>query len=81
MLFERRQREGLLDGTIRVAFRHWRRPQVVAGHRYRIGAGAGVIPVERVDVVAYEQITESDAEPVHAVHARRGAHRSADDEQ
>ncbi|HYW90256.1 MAG TPA: hypothetical protein VFB50_20970 [Chloroflexota bacterium] len=61
MLFERRLREGLLDGSIRVAFRRWRRPQVVAGHHYRLGAGAGVSPVLRVEVVSAEDITEIDA--------------------
>jgi hypothetical protein len=30
MLFERRLREGLHDGSIRLGFRRWRRPQVVA---------------------------------------------------
>ncbi len=58
MLFEKRLRDGLTDGSIRVAFRRWRRPQVVVGHRYRLGAAAGVVPVTRVDLV--DSIVDED---------------------
>lgn len=34
MLFERRLREGIHEDRIVLAFRRWRRCQVVAGHRY-----------------------------------------------
>jgi hypothetical protein len=37
VLFERRLREGIQDGSVTLAFRRWRRCQVVAGHRYRTG--------------------------------------------
>jgi len=50
LLFERRLQAGLLDGTIRVAFRRWRRAQVVAGRQYRSPIGMiDVLDVSRVD--------------------------------
>jgi hypothetical protein len=61
VLFESRLRNGLLDGSITVAFRRWRRPQVVAGHRYRLGFGAGMIGVESVGRVDAASLTEADA--------------------
>ena len=61
MLFEKRLRDGLADGTISVAFRRWRRAQVVAGGSYRLGAGAGVVGVESVHVVPSDAITAADA--------------------
>src|SRR5215510_7549891 len=61
MLFEKRLRDGLVDGSVRLAFRRWRRPQVVPGGQYRLGAGAGVVRVTSVDVVAPEAITVDDA--------------------
>lgn len=59
MLFEQRLRDGLRDGTITVAFRRWRRPQVVAGHHYR--TGIGMVCAEAIDQVTPEQITEVQA--------------------
>lgn len=59
MLFERRLREGIADGTISVAFRRWRRPQVVAGRRYR--TGLGLVEVSAVDVVTPAEVTDADA--------------------
>jgi hypothetical protein len=47
--FELRLRQGLVDGSIDVCFRRWRRSQVVAGHRYR--SMVGLVLVEEVDVV------------------------------
>jgi hypothetical protein len=38
VLFERRLREGIHRGDVTVAFRRWRRRQVVPGNRYRTGA-------------------------------------------
>lgn len=37
--FEGRFRAGIQDGTVTVTFRRWKRPQAVAGHRYRTTAG------------------------------------------
>lgn len=59
MLFEPRLRQGLADGSITLAFRRWRRPQVVAGHRYR--TGSGMVEAEAVDVVAPDAITADQA--------------------
>src|SRR5262245_41960311 len=59
VLFERRLREGIADGTISVAFRSWRRLQVVAGRRYR--TGTGLAEVTAVEVVTAPDITDADA--------------------
>lgn len=53
--FEQRLREGLHDGRITVAFRRWRRSQVVAGHTYR--TGQGMVLAEAVDVITPADIT------------------------
>lgn len=49
MQFEPRLRQGLVDRSIDVCFRRWRRPQVVAGNRYR--SMVGMVRVDEVDVV------------------------------
>jgi len=59
MQFEPRLRHGLADGTITMAFRRWRRPQVVAGHQYR--TGLGMVAAETVDVVEPADITLAQA--------------------
>ena len=59
VLFERRLREGIRDGTITMAFRRWRRRQVVAGRRYR--TGDGLVEVEAIDPVEARSITEPEA--------------------
>jgi biotin operon repressor len=53
--FEPRLRQGLHDGSITVAFRRWRRSQVVAGHQYR--TGQGMVLAEAVDVITPADIT------------------------
>src|SRR5919198_2482095 len=60
MLFERRLRDGIEDGSITVAFRRWKRPQVVAGGRYRTGTGM-IVEVESVDLVEESAISARDA--------------------
>jgi hypothetical protein len=67
VLFEPRYREGIADGSITLTFRRWRRPQAVAGRRYRTSAGR--IEVEAVDVVAAADVTDDDA--------RRAGHPTA----
>jgi hypothetical protein len=57
--FEARLREGIHDGSITLAFRSWRRCQVVAGHQYRTGADMAL--AESVDVVEPSGITAADA--------------------
>src|SRR5262249_60001397 len=59
MLFERSLREGIRNGTITVAFRRWRRPQVTAGHRYR--TGTDMIEMSSVHIVAPASVTRQDA--------------------
>src|SRR5207244_798680 len=59
VLFEPRLRLGIADGTITVAFRRWKRPQVVAGHRYR--TGTDIIEMDAVDVIDAAALTDADA--------------------
>jgi hypothetical protein len=56
MQFEPRLRQGLHDGSITVAFRRWRRPQVVAGHQYR--TGAGMVQAEAISAITPADITD-----------------------
>lgn len=58
MRFEQRLRDGIHGGTITVAFRRWQRHQVVAGGRYR--TGAGMVIVDAVGIVRPEKITARD---------------------
>lgn len=57
MQFEPRLRHGLRDGSITVAFRRWRRVQVVEGHQYR--TGAGLVLAESVEAISPDDITPS----------------------
>lgn len=59
MLFEQRLRDGLHNGTITVAYRRWRRSQVLAGHRYR--TGRDLVQVEAVDRVEAADIDAAAA--------------------
>ncbi|WP_188189261.1 hypothetical protein [Nonomuraea sp. SYSU D8015] len=58
MLFERRLREGVQDGSITLAFRRWKRAQVKAGGRYRMGEGL-LAEVTSVEIVT--DVTDEDA--------------------
>lgn len=55
MQFEPRLRHGLRGGSITVAFRRWRKVQVVAGHQYR--TGAGLVLAESIEVISPGNIT------------------------
>src|SRR5215472_18905219 len=57
MRFEARLREGIEHGQIVLAFRRWKRSQVVAGHRYR--TGTGLVEVDAVDVVTPADIDQT----------------------
>src|SRR5689334_13661854 len=59
MLFAPRFRPGILDGSITLTFRRWKRPQAIAGHRYR--TPAGMLEVEEVSIVDAAAITPADA--------------------
>jgi biotin operon repressor len=61
VLFEKRLRDGIHSGRITLAFRRWRRSQVVAGHRYR--TGLDLVEAAAVDIVTAGDI---DAGQAHA---------------
>jgi len=65
--FEQRLRDGIHSGAIVLAFRRWKRSQVVAGHRYR--TGIDMVEVESVDVV--------EPSSVDAAQAREAGYASA----
>jgi hypothetical protein len=72
VLFQARFWPSIVDGSVTVTFRRWRRRQVVAGHRYRTGhriVGRQMIEVDRVDVVDPAGISNADA--------RRSGYRDA----
>lgn len=59
MLFAKEFWPGIVDGSITVTFRRWKRPQAAAGRRYR--TPAGIIETSAVDVVEPSEITARDA--------------------
>jgi hypothetical protein len=59
VLIERRVRGGIVDGSITVLFRQWRRPQVVAGRRYR--TTAGILDMAEVDLITPAEVSDADA--------------------
>jgi hypothetical protein len=67
--FEQRLRDGIHSGAIVLAFRRWKRSQVVAGRRYR--TGIDIVEVESVDVV--------EPSSVDAVQAREAGYASVGD--
>ena len=67
--FEQRLRDGIHSGTIVLAFRRWKRSQVVPGHRYR--TGIDMVEVETVDIV--------EPSSVDAAQAREAGYASVDE--
>jgi hypothetical protein len=59
VLFEKRFWAGIADGSVTVAFRRRRRPQVVAGRPYR--TAAGIVDVLSVTAVDPSSISDGDA--------------------
>jgi hypothetical protein len=57
--FEQRLRDGIHSGAIVLAFRRWKRSQVVAGRRYR--TGIDVVEIESVDVVEPSSVDAAQA--------------------
>ncbi|HKC27479.1 MAG TPA: ASCH domain-containing protein [Jatrophihabitans sp.] len=58
MEFSRELREDVLSGGVTVTFRLWRRPQVKAGGRYRVGFGQ--IEVDSIELVPFASIDTAD---------------------
>jgi hypothetical protein len=58
MEFSRELRDEVIAGGITVSFRLWRRPQVRAGGRYRVGLAQ--IEVDSVELVPFAAITADD---------------------
>jgi len=56
--FSRDLRDRVLSGDISVTFRLWRRPQVKAGGRYRVGLGQ--IQVDSIELIPFAAIDETD---------------------
>jgi hypothetical protein len=59
VLFERRFWSGIQDGSLTCTFRRWKRPQAVAGRRYR--TAAGILEVDAVDIVTVDEVNDADA--------------------
>jgi hypothetical protein len=57
--FEQRLRDGIHSGGIVLAFRRWKRSQVVPGRRYR--TGIDMVEVESVDVVEPSSVDAAQA--------------------
>lgn len=58
MEFSRELRPAVLSGEITVSFRLWRRPQVRAGGRYRVGDG--LIEVDSLESIPFAFIDAED---------------------
>lgn len=59
MQFDARSRTAILEGSVTLTFRRWKRRQAVPGNRYR--TSLGMVEVESVDVVDPESVTTADA--------------------
>lgn len=59
MLFLKRFWPGMVDGSITLTFRRWKRQQVLPGRDYR--TPAGIITVTAVDVIDPATITDEEA--------------------
>lgn len=69
MRFEKRLRDGIHSGDIVLAFRRWKRSQVVPGHRYRTG----------IDIAEVESVEVVDPSSVDASQAREAGYGSVGD--
>jgi hypothetical protein len=58
MLIQARYADPIATGAITLTFRHWRRPQVVAGNTYRTAAGR--IVVDAVDLMDADRIADAE---------------------
>ncbi|TAJ89527.1 hypothetical protein [Reyranella sp.] len=69
MLLKRRFLDGIVDGSISLIFRRWRKPTVKAGGTLK--TAIGVLAIEEVDVVPLTTIT--------ALNAKRAGYSSLDE--
>ena len=69
MRFEQRLRDGIHSGAIVLAFRRWKRSQVVAGRRYRTG----------IDMVEVESVEVVEPSSVDAAQARAAGYATVDE--
>ncbi len=60
LLFKKPFHAGLVDGSITLTFRRWKKPHVKVGGRYRCHP-IGVLVVDAVDLVTVASIVEADA--------------------
>jgi len=57
MVFIKRLREGVRNGSITCSVRIWKRPQVKVGGRYQIGEGK--IEVDSIEQISIQDITHA----------------------
>jgi hypothetical protein len=67
VLFPKRFWPGIVDGSVTLTYRRWRRQQVLAGRRYR--TPAGIVEVTSITTVSPDEIRDDEA--------RRAGHRDA----
>jgi hypothetical protein len=60
MLIKHQVLEQIANGTVRLAFRRWRRPTVRTGGQLR--TAVGILAIDVVEVVTLDQITDADAQ-------------------
>ena len=69
--FSRELRNDVLAGDITVSVRAWKRPQVKAGGRYRVGLGE--IEVDAIEVLPFAAISEETSNSPGSPTAKRCA--------
>lgn len=55
MRFEQRLRDGIHSGAVVLAFRRWKRSQVVAGHQYRTGTDMVEVTTVLAEAMGWER--------------------------
>src|SRR5205085_2131614 len=60
LLFQKRFLKGLVDGSITLTFRRWKKPHVKPHGRYRVHP-IGVVMVDALSTVRDEELTDADA--------------------
>ncbi len=60
MLIKHQVLERIVDGTVTLAFRRWKRPTVKTGGQLR--TAVGILAIDKVDVIHVDEITAEDAQ-------------------